>query len=166
MVHCNKCCLYITITNDEENIMANDTIKLFKDIAEKSVASFKNVGELNLRTFEALAAKQVEIVQNAADAGVKQSAIFTDSKDVNDLLSAQSDLANSYTETLTKSVTEISDILKGAQDELTGLAEEAFEEAKVNAEKVAAEVKANAEKVVAKVKANTEKVVADAKAYA
>ena len=89
--------------------MANDTIKLFKDIAEKSVASFKNVGELNLRTFEALAAKQVEIVQNVADAGVKQSAIFTDSKDVNDLLSAQSDLANSYTETFTKSVTEISD---------------------------------------------------------
>ena len=132
--------------------MANDTIKLFKDIAEKSVASFKNVGELNLRTFEALAAKQVEIVQNVADAGVKQSAIFTDSKDVNDLLSAQSDLANSYTETFTKSVTEISDILKGAQDELTGLAEEAFEDAKVNAEKVAAEVKANAEKVAADVK--------------
>ena len=47
--------------------MANDTIKLFKDIAEKSVASFKNVGELNLRTFEALAAKQVEIVQNVFD---------------------------------------------------------------------------------------------------
>ena len=132
--------------------MANDTIKLFKDIAEKNVASFKNVGELNLRTFEALAAKQVEIVQNVADAGVKQSAIFTDSKDVNDLLSAQSDLANSYTETFTKSVTEISDILKGAQDELTGLAEEAFEDAKVNAEKVAAEVKANAEKVAADVK--------------
>lgn len=158
IVHCNKWCtatyvvFYITFTNDEENIMTNDTIKLFKDIAEKSVASFKNVGELNLRTFEALAAKQVEIVQNAADAGVKQSAIFTDSKDVNDLLSAQSDLANSYTETLTKSVTEISDILKGAQDELTGLAEVAFEDAKVNAEKVAAEVKANAEKVVADAK--------------
>jgi len=152
MVHCNKCCLYITITNDEENIMANDTIKLFKDIAEKSVASFKNVGELNLRTFEALAAKQVEIVQNAADAGVKQSAIFTDSKDVNDLLSAQSDLANSYTETLTKSVTEISDILKGAQDELVSFTEVNIAEAKSNTEKVAAEVKANAEKVANKAK--------------
>ena len=152
MLHCNKRCLNLTFNDNEENIMANDTMKLFKDITEKSVASFKSVGELNLRTFEALAAKQVEIVQGAADAGVKQSAIFTDSKDVNDLLSAQSDLANSYTETLTKSVTEISDILKGAQDELTGLAEEAFEDAKVNAEKVAAEVKANAEKVVADVK--------------
>ena len=132
--------------------MANDTIKLFKDIAEKSVASFKNVGELNLRTFEALAAKQVEIVQNAADAGVKQSAIFTDSKDVNDLLSAQSDLANSYTETLTKSVTEISDILKGAQDELVSFTEVNIAEAKSNTEKVAAEVKANAEKVANKAK--------------
>ncbi len=126
--------------------MANDTLKLFKDITEKSVASFKSVGELNLRTFEALAAKQVEIVQGAADAGVKQSALFTDAKDVNELLSAQSDLANVYTESLSKSVTEINDILKGAQDELTGLAETAFEDAKVNAEKVAAEVKANVEK--------------------
>ena len=138
--------------NNEENTMTNDTIKLFKDIAEKSVASFKNVGELNLRTFEALAAKQVEIVQNAADAGVKQSAIFTDSKDVNDLLSAQSDLANSYTETLTKSVTEISDILKGAQDELVSFTEVNIAEAKSNTEKVAAEVKANAEKVANKAK--------------
>ncbi len=126
--------------------MTNNTIKLFKDIAENSVASFKNVGEVNLRTFEALAAKQVEIVQNAANAGVKQSEIFADTKDVQGLLSAQSDLANSYTESLTKNVTEISDILKSAQDELTVLAEGAFEEAKANAEKVAAEVKASVEK--------------------
>ena len=132
--------------------MANDTMKLFKDITEKSVASFKSVGELNLRTFEALATKQVEIVQGAADAGVKQSAIFTDAKDVNELLSAQSDLANVYADNLSKSVTEITDILKGAQEELTGLAEKAFKDAKVNAEKVAAEVKANTEKVVANAK--------------
>ena len=163
MLHCNKRCLNLTFNDNEENIMANDTMKLFKDITEKSVASFKSVGELNLRTFEALAAKQVEIVQGAADAGVKQSALFTDVKDVNELLSAQSDLANVYAENLSKNVTEITDILKGAQEELTGLAEEAFEDAKANAEKVAAEVKANAEKVVAEVKANTEKVVANAK---
>ena len=157
--------------------MANDTMKLFTDITEKSVASFKSVGELNLRTFEALAAKQVEIVQGAADAGVKQSAIFTDAKDVNELLSAQSDLANVYADNLSKSVTEITDILKGAQEELTGLAEVNFADAKSNTEKVAAEVKAtavkvvekvkvNAEKVAKEVKANTDKVVANAKAYA
>ncbi len=132
--------------------MANDTMKLFKDITEKSVASFKSVGELNLRTFEALAAKQVEIVQGAADAGVKQSAIFTDAKDVNEILSAQSDLANAYAEKLSTNVTEITDILKGAQEELTGLADKAFEDAKANAEKVATEVKANAEKVVTNAK--------------
>ena len=155
MLHCNKRCLNITFTDNEDNIMANDTMKLFKDITEKSVASFKSVGELNMRTFEALAAKQVEIVQGAADAGVKQSAVFTEAKDVNEILSAQSDLATAYADKLSNSVTEISDILKGAQEELAGLTEAAFEDAKVNAEKVAKEVKANAEKVVA-----------DAKAYA
>ena len=142
--------------------MANDTMKLYKDIAEKSIASIKNVSELNLRTFEAIAAKQVEIVQNA-EIAKKLSAIFTDANDINGIFSAQSDLADSYTEELSNSVTEITDILKGAQEDLSGLAEEAFEDAKANAEKVAAEVKANAEKVVAEVKANTEKVVANAK---
>ncbi len=144
--------------------MENDTIKLFKDITDKSVASFKSVGELNLRTFEALAAKQVEIVQNAAQAGVKQSEILADSKDVNDSLSAQFDLANDYTDQFSKSVTEISDILKAAQDELAGIAEVNFAETKSNTEKVAAEVKANAENVVAKVKANAEKVAKEVKA--
>ena len=151
MLHCNKRCLYITFNDNENNIMANDTMKLYKDIAEKSIASIKNVSELNLRTFEAIAAKQVEIVQNA-EIAKKLSAIFTDAKDINGIFSAQSDLADSYTEELSNSVTEITDILKRAQDELTGLAKEAFEDAKVNAEKVAAEVKANAEKVVADAK--------------
>ena len=151
MLHCNKRCLYITFNDNENNIMANDTMKLYKDIADKSIASIKNVSELNLRTFEAIAAKQVEIVQNA-EIAKKLSAIFTDAKDINGIFSAQSDLADSYTEELSNSVTEITDILKGAQDELTGLAKEAFEDAKVNAEKVAAEVKANTEKVVANAK--------------
>ena len=146
--------------------MANDTIKLFKDITEKSVASLKSVGELNLRTFETLAAKQVELVQNATDVAVKQQAIFTESKDINAAVSAQSDLANSYTESFTNSVTEITDVLKGAQEELVNFAEVNFAEAKSSTEKVAAEVKATTEKVVAKVKANADKVVADAKAYA
>ena len=146
--------------------MTNNTIQLFKDIAENSVASFKNVGELNLRTFETLAAKQVELVQNATDVAVKQQAIFTESKDINAALSAQSDLAKSYTESLTNSVTEIADVLKDAQEKLVNFAEVNFAEAKSSTEKVAAEVKATTEKVVAKVKATTEKVVADAKAYA
>ncbi len=148
MLQCNKRCLYITFNDNENNIMANDTMKLYKDIAEKSFASIKNVSELNLRTFEALAAKQVEVVQNA-EIAKKLSAIFSDSKDVNEILSAQSGLADAYTKELSNSVTEITDILKCAQEELTGLAEEAFKDAKANAEKVAAEVKANTEKVVA-----------------
>ena len=120
--------------------MVNATMKLYKEIAEKSVASIKNVSELNLRTFEALATKQVEIVQNA-EISKKLSAIFTDANDINGIFSAQSDLADSYTEELSKNVTEITDILKGAQEELTGLAEEAFEDAKANPEKVVADAK-------------------------
>ena len=134
--------------------MTIDTMKLYKEIAEKNFASIKNVTEVHLRTFEALAVKQVEIAQNA-EIAKKLSSIFTEPKDVNEIVFAKSDLASCYTEELTTSVNEISDIIKGAQEELTGLAEEAFEDVKVSTERVVAEVKAY-----------TEKVVADAKAYA
>ena len=132
--------------------MSIDTMKIYQDIAEKNFASIKNVAEVHLRTFEALAAKQVEIAQNAKIAK-KLSAIFTEPKDVNNIVFAQSDLASCYNEELTTSVNEITDILKGAKEELTGLAEEAFEDVKVNTELVAKEVKEYTEKVVADAKA-------------
>ena len=115
-------------------------MKLYKDISDKSIDSIKKASELNLRTFEALATKQVEIVQNA-EISKKLSAIFTNSKDINEIFSAQSDLANAYTEELSSNVNEITDILNSVQEELTGLVEEAFEDAKANAGKIVADFK-------------------------
>ncbi len=132
--------------------MTNETINLFTEIAEKSVATIKEVGELNLRTFEALAAKQVEIVQNAADTGAQQSAILTDIKDINKAYSAQTELATSFADQLAKNVNEIADIFKVAQEEFNGLADEVVADAKVNAEKVTAISKNEIEKAVKSVK--------------
>ena len=132
--------------------MTNETINLFTEIAEKSVATIKEVGELNLRTFEALAAKQVEIVQNAADTGAQQSAILTDIKDINKAYSAQTELATSFADQLAKNVNEIADIFKVAQEEFNGLADEVVADAKVNAEKVTAISKNAIEKAVKSVK--------------
>ncbi|HJL66412.1 MAG: phasin family protein [Arenicellales bacterium] len=128
--------------------MKNDTVNLYTEIAEKSVATIKSVGQLNLRTFEALAAKQVEIVQNAADTGAQQSAILTDIKDINKAYSAQTELATSFADQLAKNVNEIADIFKVAQEEFNGLADEVVADAKVNAEKVTAISKNEIEKAV------------------
>ena len=132
--------------------MKNDTVNLYTEIAEKSVATIKSVGQLNLRTFEALAAKQVEIVQNAADTGAQQSAILTDIKDINKAYSAQTELATSFADQLAKNVNEIADIFKVAQEEFNGLADEVVADAKVNAEKVTAISKNEIEKAVKAVK--------------
>ncbi|MBT59659.1 MAG: phasin family protein [Arenicellales bacterium] len=132
--------------------MKNDTVNLYTEIAEKSVATIKSVGQLNLRTFEALAAKQVEIVQNAADTGAQQSAILTDIKDINKAYSAQTELATSFADQLAKNVNEIADIFKVAQEEFNGLADEVVADAKVNAEKVTAISKNEIEKAVKSVK--------------
>ncbi|HJL66060.1 MAG: phasin family protein [Arenicellales bacterium] len=134
--------------------MTNETINLFTEIAEKSVATIKEVGELNLRTFEALAAKQVEIVQNAAETGAQQSAALTDIKDIKDIndinqaITAQSELATSFADQLSANVNQIADIFKSAQDEFTGLADKVLADAKVNAEKVASISKDEVEKAV------------------
>lgn len=116
--------------------MQNEAMKLYQEMTEKTVESVKRLSELNLRTFETLAAKQIEIMQSCMDAGVKQSELLTDVRDVNDMVSAQTELATSCADKFSANMTETADIMKTAQTELTGLVEEAVSDAKENAKKV------------------------------
>jgi len=128
--------------------MSNDALNLYKELSEQTVNSVKSLSELNLRTFETLAAKQVEILHNCVDAGVKQAEVYKSAKDVNDLMAAQTELAASCAEQFTNSMLETADIFKTAQEELSGLVEASVSDAKDNVMKVSELGKKSVDEVV------------------
>ena len=128
--------------------MSNDALNLYKELSEQTVNSVKSLSELNLRTFETLAAKQLEILQNCVDAGVKQAEVYKSAKDVNGLVAAQTELASSCAEQFTNSMLETADIFKTAQEELSGLVEASVSDAKENVMKVSELSKKSVDEVV------------------
>jgi phasin family protein len=123
-------------------------MNLYKELSEQAVASVKSLSELNLRTFETLASKQVEIMQHCMDAGVKQTEVLKSAKDVNGLMAAQTELAASCAEQFTNNILETADILKTAQDELSGLVEASVADVKENVNKVTELSKKSVDEVV------------------
>lgn len=128
--------------------MSNEALNLYKELSEQTVNSVKSLSDLNLRTFETLAAKQVEILQNCVEAGVKQTEVLKSAKDVNGLMSAQAELATSCAEQFTNSMLETADIFKTAQEELSGLVETSVSDVKDNVKKVTELSKKSVDEVV------------------
>jgi phasin family protein len=128
--------------------MSNDALKLYKELSEQTVASVKSLSELNLRTFETMAAKQVEILQHCVEAGMKQADVMKAAKDPNALLAAQSELATACAEQFNTNMVETADIFKTAQEELSGLVEASVADARENARKFAELSKKGVDEVV------------------
>ena len=132
--------------------MQNEAIDLYKELTSQTLESVKRLTELNMRTFETLSAKQVEMMQSCVDAGVKQSEVLTANGDLNEMLSAQTELSSACAEKFTNNMMETADILKTAQEELTGLVEESVAQVKENVQKVTDISKNSVEEAVAKAK--------------
>jgi phasin family protein len=135
--------------------MQNEAIDLYKELTSQTVASVKRLTELNMRTFETLSAKQIEMMQSCVDAGVKQSEVLTSNGDLNELLSAQTELSSACAEKFTNNMMETADILKTAQEELTGLVEESVAQVKENVQKVTDISQKSVDEVVATAKKTT-----------
>ena len=128
--------------------MQNESMEFYRDLTTRTVESVKRLGELNLRTFETLAAKQVEMMQSCVDSGVKQAEVLSGNRDIKEMLTAQAELSSSCAEKFSTNMMETADILKTAQDELTGLVEESVAEVKENVAKVTEISKKTVEEVV------------------
>ena len=128
--------------------MQNESMDLYKDITFKTVASVKRLGELNLRTFETLVTKQVEMMQSCVDAGVKQSGVLSGNRDIKEMLAAQAELSSACTEQFSSNMMETADILKTAHEELSGLVEESVAEVKDSVTKMTEISKKSVDEVV------------------
>ena len=105
--------------------MQNEYLEMVNQFNENVFASAKRIGELNMRTFEKLAAKQAKVVNDCMESGAKQVEVLTSAKDYNEAMAAQSELFKGCNEKLLSNLRETAEMMNEVRDELSGLMEEA-----------------------------------------
>lgn len=77
-----------------------NTINTVNEIANKGVERLTTLGELNVRVFERLAARQMDAASLCMEQGVRMMKLVTESKGYNDLVKGQAEAAKELGERL------------------------------------------------------------------
>lgn len=115
--------------------MQNEIMDMFNQYNESVMNTAKRMGELNVRTFEALASKQAAIVSDCFESSTKQVEVLSSAKDYKEVLAAQAAVVKGCNEKFLNNVKETTDMLASVRDELTKLVEEAVKQNAENVEK-------------------------------
>ena len=115
--------------------MQNEILEMVNEFNENVLASVKRVSELNMRTFEQLASKQAEIMNDCFESTAKQYEVLSTAKDYKDALAAQSELLKGCNEKYLANVRETAEMLNSVREEVTGMVEEAVQFTKESVEK-------------------------------
>ena len=113
--------------------MQNEILNMFNSYNENVVAAAKRLGELNVRTFETLLAKQADAVNSCIESTSKQVEVMAAAKDYKELVAAQAELVKGCNEKFLANIKEATEMMTSVRDELTEMAEEAV---KLNVESV------------------------------
>jgi len=105
--------------------MQNELLEMVNQFNENVLTSVKRIGELNMKTFEQLAGKQAEIMNNCLESTSKQYEVLSTSKDYKEAMAAQGELLKGCNEKYLANVRETAEMLTAVRDEMTGMVEEA-----------------------------------------
>ena len=115
--------------------MQKEFLDMVNEFNENVFASAKRLGDLNMRTFEQLAAKQAEIVNSCLESSAKQYEVLTTAKDYKDAMAAQGELLKGCNEKFLANLRETAEMMTSVRDELTGMVEEAVKYTSESVEK-------------------------------
>ena len=118
--------------------MQNELLEMVNQFNENVFASVKRIGELNMRTFEQLASKQAEIMNECLESTAKQYEVIGKSKDPKAAMTAQSELLKGCNEKYLANVRETAELLTSVREEMTGMVEEAVKYTSDSVEKASA----------------------------
>jgi phasin family protein len=118
-----------------DNVMQNELMEMVNQFNENMFTSAKRLGELNLRTFEQIAAKQAEIVNSCLESSAKQYEVLTTAKDYKDAMNAQSALLKGCNEKFLANMRETAEMMTAVRNELTEMVEEAVKYTSESVEK-------------------------------
>jgi hypothetical protein len=79
---------------------ANDTINVANEIAKKGFERLASLGELNVRIFERLIARQIDAANLYVEHGARVAKLATESKGYDELVKAQAEAAKELGERL------------------------------------------------------------------
>jgi phasin family protein len=115
--------------------MQNEIMEMVTKFNENVFASAKAIGELNMRTFEQLAAKQAEVLNDCLESSAKQYEVLSTAKDYKEAVAAQSELLKGCNEKFLANVRETTEMMTSVRDELAELMEDAVKYTSESVEK-------------------------------
>jgi colicin import membrane protein len=115
--------------------MNNEFMDMVNKFNENMFATAKRISDLNMSTFEKIAAKQAEVFNSCMESSAKQYEVLTTSKDYKEAMSAQSELMKSCNEKMLANMRETTEMMTSVRDELTGMVEEAVKYTSESVEK-------------------------------
>lgn len=129
--------------------MQKELLEMVNQFNENFFASAKRLGDLNMRTFEQLASKQAEIVNDCLESSAKQYEVLTTAKDYKAAMAAQSELMKGCNEKFLANMRETAEMMAGMREELTGMVEQAVKYTNESVEKAGELASKQASKKVA-----------------
>jgi len=119
----------------------NETFELMNKSANEGYTNLRKLAEINMNTWEQLAAKQMAVMNLCFEATTKQVDLLKEAKRADELVGPQAELARDLGEKLVESNKEVMEILSKTRDEYQDLAESSVEQAKAQLNEAAEVVK-------------------------
>jgi len=108
----------------------NDTFELMTKSTNAGYSNLRKLAEINMNTWEQLAAKQMTVMNLCFEATSKQADLLKGVKPVDEIYSQQTQMARDLGEKLVESNQEVVEILNKTRDEYKDLAETSMEQIK------------------------------------
>ena len=117
--------------------MQKDIVSAVEKANKQFIEAVRRLSEINLRTVEKLAERQIAGAALYLEGGVKQLELLTGAKDAQSVVGEQTKLVAELNEKLVDHAKRTAEVLVEAKDELTEWAQEGFKQAQAAAQSAA-----------------------------
>ncbi len=104
--------------------MQNDILKNVETLNKAAIESVKRLGDINMRTFEKLAQRNIEAAADYLDGSVQQLKLMGESKDIQAAVTEQARLSTELNEKFVEHAKKAAEVLSEVKDELTDWAQD------------------------------------------
>jgi phasin family protein len=118
---------------------AKETVNAMNDLGNKGYESLRQLGELQMATWNKLMEKQLEVFNAAVDGAVESAKLAGEAKDYQEAVTAQAELSRKLAEQMANKTRETVELVQEAGEEYRGWIEGVAKDAGEQANKVVAQ---------------------------